>query len=173
MSYKNNKIHYINTFFVIFISFCSKKGKSLVIPFSSNTEPSTEAKTYITNSTVTPPLFDFSNESSLPVDFGGNVSAVLDVPDLQYVDRFKALGILFSTMMNKSSVQNAFTLKDSSNQIIEGTFYWSGSKLYFKTYHPLNPKEAYTITITTNAKNFDGNSLESDFVQSFTTNRLL
>lgn len=169
-----NKISFLFQILILFLwiggfSYCSKKGKVLVLPFRTSEQTLPEAKIYITEDTVTPPIFDYSNESSLPVDFGGNLSANIDAPDLQYVDRFKPIAILFSSMMNKASVESAFTLKDSSDQIVDGTFFWSGSKLYFKPYHPLNPRETYTVTINTNAKDFDGNSLAQDFVQSFTT----
>ncbi|MFN3605201.1 MAG: Ig-like domain-containing protein, partial [Leptonema sp. (in: bacteria)] len=164
------KKSYIVCFFLILvISACSKKGKSFVIPFQSNSSISPEAKTYITDETITPPILDYSNETSLPVDFGGNLSVSIDAPDLQYVDRFKPIAILFSSMMDKASVESSFTLKDSSNQTIEGSFFWSGSKMYFKPYRPLNPRETYSVTITTSAKDFDGNHLQQDFSQSFTT----
>jgi hypothetical protein len=42
----------------------------------------------------------------------------MDAPNLSYVDRYKPIGILFSTMMDRSSVENHFELKDASNQTI-------------------------------------------------------
>jgi len=160
------------TTLLVILSFfsCNKKGKNVVIPIltsSDNVSPS--AKTYITDDTVTPPVFDYSEETSLPVDFGVSVTAAVDAPNLSYMDRFKPIGILFSTMMDRNSVTNNFTLKDSNNQTVQGTFFWSGSKLYFKPYRPLEPNTTYTVTITKDAKNFDGITLENDFVQSFTT----
>jgi hypothetical protein len=161
----------ITTVLVILSFFsCNKQGKTIAIPILTNSDAvSPEAKVYITDDTVTPPIFDYSQDTSLPVDFGISVTAALDAPNLSYVDRFKPIGILFSTMMDRISVQNNFTLKDSNNQRVDGTFYWSGSKLYFKPYRPLNPKETYTVTINQNAKNFDGINLENNFIQSFTT----
>ncbi|MFN3246586.1 MAG: Ig-like domain-containing protein, partial [Leptonema sp. (in: bacteria)] len=156
-------------FFLSFLS-CNKKGTTIAIPMlTNNSAVSPDAKTYISDNTITPPVFDYSNETTLPVDFGISVSAAMDAPNLSYVDRYKPIGILFSTMMDRSSVQNHFELKDASNQTIDGTFYWSGSKLYFKPYHPLDPKTTYTVRITQDAKNFDGITMGSDFVQSFTT----
>ncbi|MCX7809547.1 MAG: Ig-like domain-containing protein [Leptospiraceae bacterium] len=156
-------------FFLSFLS-CNKKGTTIAIPMlTNNSAVSPVAKTYISDNTITPPVFDYSNETTLPVDFGISVSAAMDAPNLSYVDRYKPIGILFSTMMDRSSVQNHFELKDASNQTIDGTFYWSGSKLYFKPYHPLDPKTTYTVRITQDAKNFDGINLENDFIQSFTT----
>jgi hypothetical protein len=156
-------------FFLSFLS-CNKKGTTIAIPMlTNNSAVSPDAKTYISDNTITPPVFDYSSETTLPVDFGISVNAAIDAPNLSYVDRYKPIGILFSTMMDRSSVQNHFELKDASNQTIDGTFYWSGSKLYFKPYHPLDPKTTYTVKITQDAKNFDGITMGSDFVQSFTT----
>ncbi len=168
---KNKGTIKITTLLVfLFIISCNKSGKTLIIPLSTDNEKiAPEAKTYITDNTITPPIFDYTEETSLPVDFGINVTAAIDAPNLSYVDRFKPIGILFSTMMDRLSVKNNFSLKDQNNNQVPGTFYWSGNKMYFKPYRPLDPNTTYTVTITTDAKNFDGIHLQEDFVQSFTT----
>ncbi len=164
------KISTIWLVLVLVVLNCNKKGKVLTVPFQKNEEStSPDAKTYISEETITPPIHDYDNESSLPVDFGVSVSAALDVPDLQFVDRFKPIPVLFSTMMNKQSVENNFVLKDAADNPVEGTFFWIGKKLYFKPYRPLQPQTMYTVRIGADAKNFDGFSFGSEFVQSFTT----
>ncbi|MCK4266089.1 MAG: Ig-like domain-containing protein, partial [Thermoplasmata archaeon] len=78
--------------------------------------------------------------------------------------------IIFPVPMNPTSVENAFTLVDNNGSLISGTFVWStdGKTLTFVPDSPLKKGVTYTLTVTTDAMDTNGNYLTEDYVANFT-----
>jgi hypothetical protein len=78
----------------------------------------------------------------------------------------------FNKLMNSSTINSeTFTLKDDTNFDLEGTVTLEGGNAIFKpsTSNPLKTGTKYTVTITKDVKDINGNPLEDDKVWSFTT----
>lgn len=81
----------------------------------------------------------------------------------------KVITATFSELMDPSTItDSSFRLKQGTTTIT-GTVTYSDSVAYFTPDNPLAPSTVYTGTITTKAKNNNGNSLQNDYVWSFTT----
>ena len=78
---------------------------------------------------------------------------------------------VFNKAMDKSSAEAAFSLKQSSNGApVSGSFGWYGpGVLIFKPDADLAPGTQYTATITTAAKDLQGNPLVNPVAWSYTT----
>ena len=80
-----------------------------------------------------------------------------------------SLSVSFYMPMNTASVQRAFSLKDSANSPIPGTFSWGNSSyLYFQPQQPMRPSTRYTIAIDSTATNAAGAATGS-FQSTFRT----
>lgn len=80
----------------------------------------------------------------------------------------------FNKLMNSSTINSqTFKLKDDTNSGLDGTVTLEGGNAIFKPSpsNPLKPLTKYTATITKDAKDMTGNSLEADKVWSFTTGK--
>lgn len=76
----------------------------------------------------------------------------------------------FNTLMDKSTINsNTFTLKYNSDSYVEGTVRFIGGAAEFNPSNSLKPLTKYTATITKEAKDMTGKSLDSDKIWSFTT----
>ena len=71
----------------------------------------------------------------------------------------------FSEAMNKSSVQNAFSVSPS----VTGSFSWNGNKMVFTPDSNLDYDTSYTVTISTSAEDLAENNLETEYNWQFTT----
>jgi len=77
--------------------------------------------------------------------------------------------VTFSGTMDPNSITSStFTLKQGTS-VVAGTLSAAGAIATFKPNLPLTADKTYTGTITTGAKDADGNSLASVYVWSFTT----
>jgi hypothetical protein len=74
----------------------------------------------------------------------------------------------FNKLMDELTLQKTFTLKDK-NAIVPGKVTLEGGNAIFMPSTSLKPDTTYTATITKDAKDTTGNSLEVDYVWSFTT----
>ncbi|UCG70302.1 MAG: Ig-like domain-containing protein, partial [Thermoplasmata archaeon] len=77
--------------------------------------------------------------------------------------------LTFSEPMNQSSVESAFSLKDSGGDSVVGEFSWNGNTLTFTPETRLYPLTQYTVRLDTTAKDLSGNPLQTDFTSQFTT----
>jgi len=78
------------------------------------------------------------------------------------------ISLNFSHNPNKASVEKYFSLIGNENRI-KGTFIWSGKKV---TFSPLTPFEAnidYFLSLSVDAKNTEGLSMDNAFNQNFST----
>ncbi len=73
--------------------------------------------------------------------------------------------ILFSDLMEKEDTENAFTIFPT----VLGDFHWQGQTLTFKPIDPLVDETGYIVSISTYAKNLNGNHLEQEYNWSFKT----
>jgi hypothetical protein len=82
-----------------------------------------------------------------------------------------SIGASFNTQMDKSTINSGtFTLKENStNSNIDGTISLIGGNAIFKPTSPLKPSTKYTATITKEAKDVAGNSLDANKEWLFTT----
>ncbi len=76
------------------------------------------------------------------------------------------ISVTFSMAMDQASVESAFSIVDSG--AVSGTFAWSDDTVTFMPDQLWKTNHAYTLTITTSAKNTVGTSLNKTFVQEFT-----
>ncbi|UCE38149.1 MAG: Ig-like domain-containing protein [Thermoplasmata archaeon] len=77
--------------------------------------------------------------------------------------------ITFSEPMNKTSVQSAFSIKDSGGNSKTGDFSWSGNTMTFTPDGKLYPETQYTVRLGTTAMDLAGNPLSSESTVQFTT----
>ena len=81
----------------------------------------------------------------------------------------KVLKATFSKIMDPSSINSStFTLMNGSTPVI-GSINYSGVEATFSPITPLLPGTLYTATITTGAKDLEGNALADDYTWEFTT----
>jgi len=84
----------------------------------------------------------------------------------------KTISATFSEAMAPGTISNSsFTLMDGTTAI-SGTVNYSGLVATFNPTANLDASTTYTATITTEATNLDGISLQSDYVWTFTTGTL-
>ena len=82
----------------------------------------------------------------------------------------KQLGVLVSTLINitftepmeQASVEGAFSLTDSSGQMVSGTFDWTDSALVFKPDQELAHGQDYVVTVLGTAASLKGAALDAD-----------
>ncbi|HZS70386.1 MAG TPA: DUF4082 domain-containing protein, partial [Candidatus Acidoferrum sp.] len=77
---------------------------------------------------------------------------------------------VFSNALNGATVNaSTFTLKDSSNATVSGSYSVSGNTATFTPSSALAASTTYTATLTTGVKDVNGTSLTSNYTWSFTT----
>ena len=74
--------------------------------------------------------------------------------------------VTFNEPMTQASAQSAF----STSPATSGSFGWSGNMMTYTPGSSLSSGTTYTVTIGTGAKDLAGNSLQSPYSWSFTTN---
>jgi len=77
--------------------------------------------------------------------------------------------ITFSELMNIVTVETAFSISPS----VEGTFSWDNAILIFTPNKALGYDMLYTVVISTEAKDLEGEALEADYSWKFSTVNLL
>jgi len=75
------------------------------------------------------------------------------------------ISVTFSEAMNKTSVQNAFSI----SPYVSGSFSWDKNTMFFIPDFNLSYNTTYTITIGTEAEDLAGNNLEAVYSWNFTT----
>lgn len=86
-----------------------------------------------------------------------------------YVSTNASVYIQFNTAMNRSSVENSFEISQDS----QGRFVWHNNEAFsFIPYTFLATNTQYMITISTNAKDFYGTSINDPFLLDFTVEPL-
>jgi len=85
------------------------------------------------------------------------------------VPRNKVITIEFSEAMDPTTINvTSFSLTDGENNVT-GDVSFSGTTASFTPTYRLEPSANYTATLTTDAKDLDGNPLETNTVWSFST----
>jgi hypothetical protein len=74
----------------------------------------------------------------------------------------------FSKYMDKETTSNAFSLYDNYGHMITGKLGWNDNNMIFQPYTNLSGQRKYSINITTNALDYAGNRLLSNFTSGFT-----
>ena len=74
----------------------------------------------------------------------------------------------FSHDPNRESVERNFSLTGNGNPV-KGNFYWSGKKVIFSPLTPLENNTDYILSLTANANNTEGLSMDEAFNCEFTT----
>ncbi len=80
------------------------------------------------------------------------------------VDIWIDVTVTFSEDMDGQSVESAFSISPH----VEGSFSWNGTTLFF-SHNEFASNTVYTVTIGSNAKDDDGNSLSEPYQFSFTS----
>lgn len=83
----------------------------------------------------------------------------------QAVDVNTRITIAFTEPMNRTSVEDAFTISGN----VTGQFVWEGNNLTFEPATRLAYLTTYTVSIGTGAKDIQGNNLDEMLAFSFTT----
>lgn len=83
----------------------------------------------------------------------------------QDVDVNASITITFSEPMNRTSVEEAFSISGN----MTGTLHWEGSNLTFVPDHPYDYLTSYTVIVSTDAKDIQGNNLKEQLTFRFTT----
>jgi len=108
--------------------------------------------------------WSFATGSLLFVTVTDPLNEAIDVPTDQLV---KAT---FNKLMNPATINNAtFTLMHGTTPVM-GTVTYSGYTAQFEPLTGLLTGEEYTATITTGAVDLTGNTLDTDYTWTFTTN---
>ena len=79
-----------------------------------------------------------------------------------------AVSLVFSHEPDRASVERNFSLTGNENRV-RGTFLWEGRKLVFSFLTPPEKNTDYVITISTDAHDTEGLSMEKAFNGEFTT----
>jgi N-acetylneuraminic acid mutarotase len=86
----------------------------------------------------------------------------------------RALTATFSKPMNGATITSStFMLKDGSNNLVSGYVTYVGNVATFTPANPLAVLSQYTATITSGARDLDGNSMVGNYVWSFVTGAAL
>jgi hypothetical protein len=101
------------------------------------------------------------------------VAPVISVTDplnnMTGIGRNKAITIQFSEAMDPSTINTTtFNVKQGSN-VVAGSVVYSGTTATFTPTNALSALTQYTATITTDAKDLEGNALASNTSWNFTT----
>jgi hypothetical protein len=78
------------------------------------------------------------------------------------------ISVLFSHEPDRPSVEKTFSLTEDGLSR-EGIFSWSGNRLTFHPFYPLEINRDYVLTISTDARDTEGVSLDKKFELRFTT----
>ena len=101
-----------------------------------------------------------------------SIASVSPLNAAQNVEISNSISVTFTKAMDSATInQNTFMVKGSDNVNLKGLITSDATKKSW-TFDPadtLKSNSVYTITITTTAKDVSGNSLEKNFVSSFTT----
>ena len=106
----------------------------------------------------------------LPDTSAPSVSSVMPANGATEVSTATNAEAGFSEAMDANTINvSTFLLKDAANNPVGGSVAYWGNKARFTPSNPLTPSTTYTATITTGAKDSNGNGLASDYNWSFTT----
>jgi hypothetical protein len=98
------------------------------------------------------------------------IGAISPADGATEVSRSGVIYAVFSKAMDKPSAQGAFSLQRTSDGApVSGSFGWYGNAIIFKPDADLAPGTQYTVTISTAAKDLQGNSLAAAKTWRFTT----
>ena len=78
------------------------------------------------------------------------------------------VSLCFSHEPNRASVERNFSLTGNGNTV-RGTFLWNGKKLIFSPLTPLEANTDFILSISAEANNTDGLSLDNSFNCYFST----
>jgi hypothetical protein len=111
----------------------------------------------------------FSTEGA-PDNLGPEITNVFPPSNSTRVPVNTFVGIAFSEPMNRSSVEQAFTMTNQTS-IINGSFSWNfdSTSVNFLPVSNLSHNTTYTVTVGTGVKDTVGNMMESTYSWSFTT----
>ena len=102
-------------------------------------------------------------------DLGDIIAPEISSSDIengqQDVDINASIVISFSEPMNKTSVEEAFSISGN----VTGTFEWEENDLIFRPDQPFEHLTSYTVVITKDAKDIQGNHIGEDMAFSFMT----
>ncbi|MDH7507841.1 MAG: Ig-like domain-containing protein [Methanomassiliicoccales archaeon] len=103
-------------------------------------------------------------------DIPPSIQSTIPVAGAEGVDVTQDIIIVFSERMNKTSVENAFSLESSSQQV-HGIFLWDSNAqvLVFTPHSQLEYNTTYNLTVQSSARDIAGNALASKFESAFTT----
>jgi parallel beta-helix repeat protein len=87
-------------------------------------------------------------------------------------DTFPGVGIEFNNQMIRASVETRFTLRNSSNVVVNGTFVWDGSSMIvvFVPNVTLEYNMTYHVLLAAGSEDVNGNSIGEAFSWQFYTN---
>lgn len=97
------------------------------------------------------------------------LSVVRVTPDGEVIDRagLTRIEVEFSADVDQSLTSRAFSLLEDG-EVMQGIVSWpAGDRLLFIPYSDFKDASTYTISVTTQAEDTDGNSLEDDFTRKF------
>jgi hypothetical protein len=78
------------------------------------------------------------------------------------------LSILFTHEADRASVEHAFSLTENG-QALKGSFVWAGRQLFFQPLLALEPDKDYLLSLSVEARDDRGVSLEKNFEAPFST----
>jgi len=126
--------------------------------------------TYTLNLTVTNETTGLSGNNrteTIVVSSGDDTTAptvTAKTPTGTDVSVSTAISVTFSEAMNKTSVEDAFSINP-----VAGSVSWDGNMMTFTPDSNLAYDTTYNVTIGTGAEDLAGNPLEAEFVWNFTT----
>lgn len=87
------------------------------------------------------------------------------------VDTFPGVAIKFNNEMNRGSVEMRFSLRNSTNVLVNGTFVWDTSKIIaFVPNETLEYNMTYYVLLGAGSEDANGNSIDEAFSWQFNTN---
>lgn len=111
--------------------------------------------------TVAPPIIDTTQPS---------VSSTTPTANATNVPLNSSVTATFNETMDDTTITTStITLKDDSNNLVNGTVTYNAGTATFRPATALNYSTTYTATITTGVKDAVGNNLEANYIWSFTT----
>ena len=126
----------------------------------------TTASTTTPTTTVTTPT---SIQVSMPVTVAPMVTSTYNANGATNVPVNTKVGVFFTKLMDPATLTaNTFTLQQG-NTPVSGSVTLASYSSTFTPAVALTPNTLYTATITTGAKDLDGNALANPYVWSFTT----
>jgi hypothetical protein len=85
-----------------------------------------------------------------------------------HVPQALTLSILFTRDADRVSVEQAFSLTENG-RVLKGSFVWAGKQLFFQPAAALGPDKDYRLSLSAEAHDDRGVSLEKNFEASFST----